>query len=190
MTTEQQIEILKHLVAEHANHKIETSTDFIFLSGMIQERVKATLGATTLKRIWGYIDGYANTRTTSLDILAKFVGFTDWDTFVSDFCMTEDAQSSHSVSAESIATVDLPVHAKIELGWNPNRQCIIEHLGDGNFIVLESENAKLKVGDTFHCERFTMNMICLLDNAVLNGEEPGLFKIAGKGGLTRLRIVQ
>lgn len=186
---EQQIEILKHLVAEHANHKIETSTDFIFLSGMIQERVKATLGATTLKRIWGYIDGYANTRTTSLDILARFVGFTDWDTFVSDYCMTENAQSSHTVTAESIASADLPENAKVEIGWNPNRKCLVKHLGSGNFKVVESENSKIKAGDTFHCDRFTMNMPCLLDNAVIRGNGPGLFKIGGKGGLTTLRIV-
>ena len=185
----QNMALLRQKVEESVNRTMTSKSDFHFLSEEIQKRLKQNLSESTLKRIWGYVNGYETTRTSTLDILAKFVGFPDWETFVSDYCEVGSVQSSHRISSETIAAEDLPVHAKIELGWNPNRQCLIEHLGDGNFVVLESENAKLKAGDTFHCERFTMNMICLLDNAVLNGEEPGLFKIAGKGGLTRLQLL-
>ena len=34
------------------------------------------LGVSTLKRIWGYIGGYATTRVGTLNILARFAGFT------------------------------------------------------------------------------------------------------------------
>ena len=90
----QHITLLRQLVEESADHKIATSTDFIFLSGEIQRRLKETLRVSTLKRIWGYVDGYASVRTSTLDILARFVGFSDGETFVSDYCEVESVQSS------------------------------------------------------------------------------------------------
>ena len=90
----QHITLLRQLVEESADHKIATSTDFIFLSGEIQGRLKETLSVSTLKRIWGYVDGYASVRPSTLDILARFVGFSDWETFVSDYCEVESVQSS------------------------------------------------------------------------------------------------
>lgn len=90
----QHITLLRQLVEESADHSIATSTDFIFLSGEIQGRLKETLSVSTLKRIWGYVDGYASVRPSTLDILARFVGFSDGETFVSDYCEVESVQSS------------------------------------------------------------------------------------------------
>lgn len=98
MTINQQhITLLRQLVEESADHPISTSNDFIFLSGEIQGRLKEALSVSTLKRLWGYVDGYTTVRVTTLDILARFVGFPDWETFVSDYCEVESVQSSHRV---------------------------------------------------------------------------------------------
>ena len=86
---QQYINLLRQLVEEAANHRIETFTDFIFLSGEIQGRLWENLSASTLKRLWGYVDGYASERPSTLDILARFTGFPDWETFVSDYCEVE-----------------------------------------------------------------------------------------------------
>ena len=64
--TIQNINPLRQRVEESANHRIKTSTNFTFLSGMIQERLGDTLGPSTLKRIWGYVEGYASTRESTL----------------------------------------------------------------------------------------------------------------------------
>ena len=105
----QHIALLRQLVAESADHSIETSTDFIFLSGEIQGRLKETVSTSTLKRIWGYVDGYASIRTVTLDVLARFVGFPDWETFVTDYCETESVQSSHKVMSKSLHSNELAI---------------------------------------------------------------------------------
>lgn len=182
----QHITLMRQLVEESANHTVTTSNDFIFLSGEIQGRLKETLSASTLKRLWGYVEGYASVRTSTLDILARFVGFPDWETFVSDYCEVESVQSSHRVVSKSLYTKDLNVGDQVEIAWNPNRRCQLNYLGNNLFEVIASENAKLKSGDRFLCQRFTMNQPLYVELLTQDGNTE-LFVMGNKGGLTEVR---
>lgn len=183
----QHITLLRQLVEESADHAIATSNDFIFLSGEIRGRLNENLSVSTLKRLWGYVDGYASVRPSTLDILARFVGFPDWETFVSDYCEVESVQSSHRVVSESLFAKDLNVGDKVEIRWNPNRRLLLNYLGDNMFTITESENAKLKVGDQFLCQRFILNQPLFVD--VLDNEgQTAVFVMGNKGGLTKIAI--
>ena len=183
----QHITLLRQLVEESADHAIATSNDFIFLSGEIRGRLNENLSVSTLKRLWGYVDGYASVRQSTLDILARFVGFPDWETFVSDYCEVESVQSSHSVVSESLFAKDLNVGDNVEIRWNPNRRLLLNYLGDNMFTIKESENAKLKVGDRFLCQRFILNQPLFVD--VLGNEgQTAVFVMGNKGGLTKIAI--
>ena len=184
----QNIAFLRQEVERSANHRVKTSTDFAVLSGMIQERVRDTVATSTLKRIWGYVDGYASTRESTLDILARFVGFPDYETFVSDFCEQEGVQSSHYVLGETVWSKDLAVSALVEVKWNPNRHCVFRYLGENRFEVVKSQNSKLKPSDTFQCDRFTFLEPLYLHKVIHNGEEQELFVAGNKGGLTGVSV--
>lgn len=181
----QHIALLRQLVAESADHSIKTSTDFIFLSGEIQGRLKETVSTSTLKRIWGYVDGYASVRTVTLDVLARFTGFPDWETFVTDYCETESVQSSHKVMAKSLHSNELAVGDNVEICWNPNRRCLLAYKGNNLFEVVESENAKMKVGNSFLCDRFTPNEPLYVEQITDDGNKE-LFVMGNKGGLTKV----
>lgn len=58
-----------------------TTYDFEKLSEAIQEATGVTLSITTLKRIWGKLSYNNIPATTTLNTLAQFAGFTDWQTF-------------------------------------------------------------------------------------------------------------
>lgn len=183
----QHITLLRLLVEKSAGHTVATSNDFIFLSGEIQGRLKETLSASTLKRLWGYVDGYASVRRSTLNILARFTGFPDWETFVSDYCEVESVQSSHRVVRKSLYVKDLNIGARVRIAWNPNRHCMLTYLGDNLFEVSESVNAKLKAGARFLCQRFTLNQPLYVD--VLDNEgRTELFVMGNKGGLTKLLL--
>ena len=184
----QHITLLRQLVEQSANHTVNTSNDFIFLSGEIQGRLKETLCASTLKRLWGYVEGYASVRPSTLDILARFVGFPDWETFVSDYCEVESVQSSHRVISESLYTKDLDIGDQMKICWNPNRRCLLKYLGNSLFEVITSENAKLKSGDRFLCQRFSKNQPLYVELLTQDGNTE-LFVMGNKGGLTGLKLL-
>lgn len=186
--TDQNIALLRQLVEESAGHRLKTSTDFSLLSEEIRNRLGQTLGVSTLKRIWGYIGGYATTREGTLNILSRFVGFPDWNTFVADYCGQDAMQSSHRVVTDVLTTEGMEEGAVVEVCWNPNRRCLFRHLGGGRFVVVESQNAKVQVDDTFQCACFTLAEPLYVTHLVHDGQTSDLFVMGKKGGLTSVKV--
>lgn len=59
-----------------------TPKDFDFLSESIFEEIHTRISPSTLKRIWGYLQNDNTPRSSSLNILANYVGYDDWDSFL------------------------------------------------------------------------------------------------------------
>lgn len=175
---------LRELVEESVSRKMKTPANFQFLTGVIQERCKETLGVTTLKRIWGYVEGYDTTRFSTLSILARCVGFHDWDDFLANH--NRPGESSNMVLGNVLYASDVPDDGELTISWAPDRRVQLQHLGDGQFKVLKSENSKLKPDDTFHCTCFIIGQPLYLDNFVRDNNPPKLFVVGNKGGLTEV----
>ena len=179
---------LREMVETSVARKMKTPADFQFLTGVIQERCKETLGVTTLKRIWGYVEGYDTTRYSTLSILARCVGFHDWDEFLANH--GRSGESSNLVLGRAIYPHDIQPEELVRIAWSPDRRVLLRHLGDGAFQVVESENSKLKPGDSFHCSCFIIGEPLYLDNFVHGHNAPTLFVVGNKGGLTEARVVR
>ncbi len=61
---------------------MSTPKDFKFLSERIFEENHVNVSSTTLKRIWGYLQNDNSPRSTTLNILANYVGYEDWDNYL------------------------------------------------------------------------------------------------------------
>ncbi len=179
---ENDILLLREMVEESVARKMKSPADFTFLTGVIQERCHETLSVSTLKRIWGYVDGYDITRFSTLSILARCVGFHDWDDFIANHNCT--GESSHLVMGYALYADDVPTNGQVSITWAPDRRVLLQHLGEGNFKVMESENSKLKPDDTFHCTCFIIGQPLYLDHFVRGNNPPTPFVVGNKGGLT------
>jgi hypothetical protein len=130
---------------------MKTPNNFIFLCGAVFERTRETMSPTTLKRLWGYLDGADQTRNSTLEILSQFLGFIGWDQFVEE--ISKD-NGSDKVLSPHIDAKELNVDDKVKVSWRPDRRCTFRYLGDQQFEVEAAENSKLKVGNTFCCSLF------------------------------------
>ena len=72
---------LRREIETAVNRRLATPKDFDVLREMIFSRLHILVSATTLKRIWGYIDDNVSTRRGTLDILARYVGYADFEAF-------------------------------------------------------------------------------------------------------------
>ena len=169
--------------------KIETPADFDFLRGIIWERTHEQISTSTLKRLWGYVDGIDNARNSTLNVLSKALGYENWDAFILKL-KSENMDNSDLVMSESMSSSDLKIGDRLMIAWQPNRVCRLKYLGDNQFEVMESHNSKLKVGDTFRCGLFILGEpVYINDLRQNNGTgEPKLFVIGNKSGLTKLRV--
>ena len=169
--------------------KIETPADFDFLRGIIWERTHEQISTSTLKRLWGYVDGVDSARNSTLNVLSKALGYENWDAFILKL-KSENVDNSDLVMSESVSSSDLKIGDRLMIAWQPNRVCRLKYLGDNQFEVMESHNSKLKVGDTFRCGLFILGEpVYINDLRQNNGTgEPKLFVIGNKSGLTKLRV--
>ena len=169
--------------------KIQTPADFDFWRGIIWERTHEQISTSTLKRLWGYVDGVDNARNSTLNVLSKALGYENWDAFILKL-KSENVDNSDLVMSESMSSGDLKIGDRLMIAWQPNRVCRLKYLGDNQFEVMESQNSKLKVGDMFRCGLFILGEpVYINDLRQNNGTgEPKLFVIGNKSGLTKLRV--
>lgn len=74
-------EDLRKAIEQELKHSFTTPSDFKWLADKIEERTHERLSISTLMRLWGYVSG-VSPRKVTLDILARFLGYTGYD----DFC--------------------------------------------------------------------------------------------------------
>ena len=182
------LEILRHDVIDSFGMELDTPKKFEILSEEISLRTKRLLSISTLKRIFGYIEGYEGIRGDSLNILSQFLGYPDWRTFEADRCGDEKDRSSHFIITDALLAENIVPGDTIEIRWNPKRRLLLKCVGDGEFDVIEAENSKITVGDTFRCERFIIGEPLYINNLIHQGGVPAFFVAGKKGGLTQVEL--
>lgn len=149
-----EIKALKSALEEALGMKVETPRHFDMLRKMVFNRTSEYISTSTLKRIWGYIGFSINTRTTTLSLLARTIGYKDWEDFRKrnekgggEKKIPSSPKFGRSINVKR----DLKTGDTIKLYWNPGRKCTVNYLGNMKFEVLESEKTRLVAGTTFYC---------------------------------------
>lgn len=190
-----EIATLRMDIEREVKRKIRTPYDFEFLAGVIWERLHENLSPTTLKRLWGYIDGADTTRRTTLCLLSQFLGFADWEAYQASLAMRTDIESE-DFEGKGVHINDLQKGDRVEVTWLPNRRCVFRYEGDAHFTVVEAENAKLQVGDSFDAACFIIGKPMYLDNlkSQMSNDKLQMTNVSyvagSKNGLNTVEIVR
>ena len=170
-------------IEQHIGQSLHTPTDFQWLIQQIWKKQHAILSLSTIKRLWGYIESNGTPRLSTLNTLAQFLDFTDWNAYLVSLEQRGGIESD-MFTGEGIQTADLQTGDRITVAWQPNRQCTFRYLGNNHFIVENSKNAKLQQGTTFSAARFMIGRPMYLDNILLTDGTHTSY-VAGKhNGLT------
>ena len=76
-----ELQALLRAVEERFGEAVKTTAGFERLATSIDFTVGQTLGASTLKRLWGYIPEKTTPRLSTLDILSRYAGYKDFKAF-------------------------------------------------------------------------------------------------------------
>lgn len=172
---------LRQRVESTCGRKMLTPKDFQFLIAQIYANTNQSVSAPTLRRLWGYQDkGRFSPRVFTLNVLARYAGYKSWD----DFCnIASDSSSSDFICNRHFYVSDLNPGDRMRLLWKPDRCVIIKFEGIDIFVVEESQNSKLKVGDRFCCRTFIQNEPLYLDRLMREGCIPTHYVCGKQGGI-------
>lgn len=179
-------ELYQHLaqaIDKRFGRKVQTSTDFHKLSIDISIRTGQTIGESTLKRLFGYVNGFVEPRQHTLDLLAQYIGYAKWDAFSS--AITEGRpHESGMVLSRSLLTSSLAKGSIVRLSWQPERVCVCQYRGQNMFIVIRSENTRLTKGTTFQCSLIIAGEPLTLDHVCFEGSpDPCVYQVGSINGV-------
>ena len=168
---------------------LHTPADFQCFVQQIWEKLHVVLSLSTVKRLWGYVESNGVPRLSTLNTLAQFLGFTDWNAYLVSLEQQGGIESA-MFTGEGIQTADLQVGDRIVVAWHPNRQCVFRYLGDNQFIVEDSKNAKLQRGTTFSAARFMIGQPMYLDSILLADGTRTSYVAGKRHGLTSVNLIK
>ena len=161
-----EIQCLRRDIEQHMEQQLQSPADFQLLIHRIWEKQHAVLSLSTIKRLWGYVESNGAPRLSTLNALARFLNFTDWHAYLVSLEQRGGIESA-MFTGEGIQTSELKKGDLIAVTWQPNRQCTFRYLGENQFVVVDSKNAKLQRGTTFSASRFMIGQLMYLDNILL-----------------------
>ena len=178
-------EIQKKLEAK-LGKEIRLSADCMTLALDIEQVTHQHIGVNTLKRLLGFIHDERKPRVSTLDIVANYLGYNNWDTLID----AEEASNSDFQMADGgIDISQLPIHSKVQIEYYPNRKVIMEYQGDFIFQVISSENSKLQVNDVIEVHHIIPSFPLIVSNVNRNGKPLGLFTAGKASGLSSVTII-
>lgn len=186
MKYEKEIACLRYMIEQSIGQQVSSPADFQMLKDEIFKRIGISVSLSTLKRIWKYVSVYTNPTKHTLSTLAQFIGFHNWDDFLDNY--NDDVDSSHRVLGSLVSVSSCALGSHIHVRWAPDRRCIFEHRGDGNFVIVASENSKLQIGDSFHLTDIVIGEPLYLYNFVHTDSPPAIFVIGQNGGISEVKI--
>lgn len=176
-------------VEQKYQHKIRTTTEFEKFSLELSHFIGETVSASTLKRLWGYVNDNHDPRLRTLDMLSRYLDFDDFRAFTLDLKAKNNFNSSF-FATKQIQTEWLTAGDEVEIGWAPNRYVRLLYKGDNQFEVVEALHTKLLLNDRFECTNFLFGYPLVLPY-ILRGDQRTLPFIAGRNeGLTFLNVVK
>lgn len=167
---------------------IKTPADFDWLAAVVWERLHENISPTTLKRLWGYIDGADATRRSTLCLLSRLLGYQDWEEYLRHLAARAQTESD-IFTAEGIRTDELSLGDRVEVSWLPNRRCVFCYEGGNRFVVEVSEHSKLQAGDHFDAACFLVGQPMYLDNLQRTDSEPTAYVAGTKSGIISVKKI-
>lgn len=163
--------------------KTLSPSDFDFLESDIKKELpQAAINAKTLKRFFGYDKTPESSfvRLYTLDVLSQYVGYESWNAYLEHLQLLEGSGSG-DFKGEEINVDDLSFGETLQIAWQPNRESTLKYLGNQQFEIIETENSKWQVGDTFFCKHFISGKPLYVDNLTdKNGILKSTMYVVGK----------
>lgn len=176
---------LKSHVERAFGNSIRTPKEFESLRESIMRHTGVLLSATTLKRLWGYLDEPVAPRESTLNILASYAGWPSWKEFASG--VVPEIESGTVAKLRINVRKDLAKGDIIRLLWHPERICDVEYLGDMEFKVISAQNTRLRPGDLFSCSLIISGEPLYMDNVRRDGAEMGVYVCGRRSGIGFIR---
>lgn len=174
------------LLKRKSGSDLRQPSDCEILSLDIESKTGVHIGATTLKRLVGFAQDERTPHASTLDAIARYLGYAHWD----ELSKIEDSGNSDFDSPdEEVRSASLQPGTNVVVTYLPDRRLTLEYLGDSRYRVTASENSKLQKGDEVEIHHFVLHHPLLVINVWRSGESLGQFTAGRVSGLSSIKVL-
>ncbi len=170
-------------IQRHVTFDISTSLGCTLLAREISNTLHDCISGNTLKRAFGIISSSSNTSQYTLNLIARYIGYTNWDNFLNNQLPETSSFNNKTTSLSSVKTGQT-----LTFYYSPNRVVSMKCIGPNKFIVTSSHNSQLLAGDTVTACQITKYAPLELTDVMRNGKNIGCFTAAIHDGITHFTI--
>jgi len=152
----------------------------------IEGRTGVHIGATTLKRLLGFVGDERTPHTTTLDAIARYLGYAHWDELSA---IDDKGNSDFEAPDGEVRSADLQGGCRVEIAYLPDRRVLLAFLGNNRYKVQQSQNSKLLAGDEVELHSFVLHHPLLVINVWRNGKSLGQFTAGRISGLSSVKVI-
>lgn len=175
------------MLRKQAGCDLRLPSDCERLSLDIESQTGYHVGSTTLKRLLGFTHDERTPHATTLDIIAKYLGFNHWEALIGN----EDVISSKfDRPKKMVCSADLFIGNEVDIAYEPNRGVTFKYLGDDWFEVVWRENNKLMVGDRLRITIFVVGRAFFASEVIRDGKNLGTYSAAISTGIRTIFVVR
>ena len=172
---------------EKSGMALNQSSHFSVLVQAISDTTGEKLAPNTVKRIFGFNIKKVVPRRATLDILARYLGFTDFDNLLLE--LGEEADISAFSPVETVDVGGLADGATVKITYDPNRTLTLKYLGNFRFSVEEAVGSKnLKEGDVLIVSQIAQAHRFVASHVYRDGEDLGAYEAAKSRGISQIEV--
>ncbi len=176
----------KHL-EDKFGKAIRYPSHFNELALVISANTKESISANTLKRLFGFINEQREPRMVTLDLIAQYLGFNNWDDYLIDICRLARLEYPDK---EMIDVGSLDILSYLEIHYAPNGRVLMRFLGDFRFEITEAINSTLLVADVVEVYNLFRFYPLIVPHVVRCGNHLGPFFVGKVSGITYMKVLE
>jgi|LauGreDrversion4_2_1035121.scaffolds.fasta_scaffold107334_2 hypothetical protein len=133
--------LIQEKVEKRFGKPIRYAKDCEALAGSIHAFTGEKISCSTVKRLFGLIESDNEPRLYTLDILAQYLGYVNYDRLLQEF---NSDKNDLSQSIETIASKDLKNGDTIQFKYAPNRFVAANYMENSIFKIVDSNDPKIQ----------------------------------------------
>ena len=157
--------MLSRAIKDKVEHKYGSTVRYPVECDALAEEISKTTGrsisSSTIKRLWGFIEGASAARSYTLDTVAEYCGHSCFDDLIESFNPTDYVKKA---PITFLLTKDIPVGREIFFTFGGEASLNMKLDENHSYRVLESNNCELVAGDVFECVKIEVGLPVFIYN--------------------------
>lgn len=170
-------------IKKKSNLMFDNAADFNVLTEKISKETGRSIGLTTIKRLFGYIDDDRKTSQYTLNTLALYLGFNDWK----EYSDSKNLDSDWNFDTDKVLIAEQTTGTKIHVKYLDRKVTFVVTEYDNQKVlrVERAENSSLKENDILFVNSLQLGKVIEADK-VIRGKTIGNYRTHGE--ITEMNI--